>query len=188
MRCLARCSGQVHWLPLAPVTACASKLWWPCPLQSRGTKFLPLREAVGGLSSEQRARWQHLSLPSPGKTAGGNLIFHKHPLLCTHPVTGEATMNVNLGESALHGPPAGRVNYGWSCMEPQPGCSKLLRRRRCAHATPGAVEALVPMRRLAPLGRQPMQAVPRAAAAQRRLRLSGVAERGGLRCRVSELA
>ena len=61
------------------------------PLQG-DTAFAPLKDIVHSLSLEQRRRWERLSMCSDRR---GKL---PHPLVYSHPVTGEDTLCFHLGE------------------------------------------------------------------------------------------
>lgn len=67
-----------------------------------GTQFVGLAEVVRSMSSEQRARYERLSQMVPYRKQRRGWFVH--PLIYSHPATGEVTMNLNLGESTL---PAG---------------------------------------------------------------------------------
>jgi hypothetical protein len=71
--------------------------WW---VLQGDTVFAPLTEIVHSLPPEQRQRWERLSMCSDRR---GMLV---HPLIYSHPVTGEDTLCFHLGAW-------GRVGWCW---------------------------------------------------------------------------
>lgn len=68
---------------------------WPACLQG-GTQFIPLTEALASLAPKQRQRLERVSLRIPGKTNSGEKLLH--PLLYSHPRTGDPVLCLNLGK------------------------------------------------------------------------------------------
>jgi len=67
--------------------------FWACPKEGGSTLFAPLREIAESLRKDASFEWDRLHFVTNRRTDYALV----HPLICVHPVTGDATMVFHLG-------------------------------------------------------------------------------------------